>query len=677
MRRIERSRHPLAVLITVLTIAAVLAAAVSGIHLERAGVGDELGEWVVVLFAPGFLLSGWWLTTHRPRMVLGWLLLTAALTVALAGLAAALAGAALADGRGGVDWWLWVFSWLWQPHSMLLGITFLLFPDGVARTRWQRGLVIALAALCVGSMFCSALLPGPIITTPDQLDGTLPGVTNPVGIALFEPVADGLFVVFNGLGFLATIVPLVWTATKWRRAAGVRRRQFRWVTLLQLGWLIAIPLVLSVPGLAGGTLAIAQTLIVQALLVVAISQWQAFDVDVVIRRSVLAGTTLAAGLAVYAAVVAFVSFAIADDGAGIWPTTTGAAVAIVSLGPLSVLIRRGVNRVFYGRRDDPYAVVTETSRRLTGAADPTDGIAATLRSLTDQLRIPYAAVADVDGIIVSASGRALHGDEPAQIPIRHHGGPRGTLLAGHRRGTATMTFREVRLLDDIAVQLGPALAAVEQVEGLRAAQRALVAARDDERLRIQRDLHDGLGSVMTGITLKLAAATNHLGRAETAAAGPLVQEARVDIERALLDIRRLVYSLGDPAASTRRLADVLAEDIAHIAGSTDLHVTLNLAGVPDLPADTAEQVRRIVGEAVTNVVRHAEARNCAVRACVTEDRIEIVVQDDGLGVSDRPAGVGRRTMAKRAEQLGATLQVFGCAGKGTTVSFTLPSGAPR
>lgn len=232
---IERSRRPLAVLMSVATVAAVLAATVAGIHLERAGVGDELGEWVVVWFAPGFLLSGWWLTTHRPRLVLGWLLLTAALTVALAGLAAALAGSALADGRGGVDWWLWVFSWLWQPHSILLGIAFLLFPDGVAHSRVQRGLVIALAAVCIASMLSSALLPGPIVTTPDQLDGTLPGVTNPIGLAVLEPVADGLVMVFNGLGFLTTIIPLVWTATRWRRSTGLRRRQFRWVTLLQLG----------------------------------------------------------------------------------------------------------------------------------------------------------------------------------------------------------------------------------------------------------------------------------------------------------------------------------------------------------------------------------------------------------------------------------------------------------
>ncbi|QQS23666.1 MAG: ATP-binding protein [Actinomycetota bacterium] len=423
--------------------------------------------------------------------------------------------------------------------------------------------------------------------------------------------------------------------------------------------------------------AIAQTLIVQALLVVAISQWQAFDVDVVIRRTVLAGATLAAGLGVYAAVVAFVSFAIADDGAGSWPTTAGAAVAIITLGPLSVLIRRGVNRVFYGRRDDPYAVVTETSRRLTGAADPLDGIAATLQSLTDQLRIPYAAVVDVDGDVVSDSGRALDGDEPAGFSILHHGLERGTLVAGHRRGTATMTAREVTLLEDVAVQLGPALAAVEQVEGLRTAQRALVAARDDERLRIQRDLHDGLGSVMTGITLKLAAATNHLGRDDTVAAGPLVQDARVDIERALLDIRRLVYSLGDPTSPARRLADVLAEDIAHIAGSADLNMSLDLSDVPDLPAGTAEQVRRIIGEAVTNVVRHAEAKNCAVRARVTDGRIEVIVHDDGVGVDGRPVGVGRRTMAKRAEQVGATLQVSSGAGTGTTVSLTLPNGAPR
>jgi signal transduction histidine kinase len=525
-------------------------------------------------------------------------------------------------------------------------------------------------------MLGSALLPGPIITTPDQLDGTLPGVDNPVGIDAFEPVADGLFQILTGLGFMAALAPLVWTATRWRRSTGVRRRQFRWVTLLQIGVLLLPGLVLAVPGPLGGVLAITQTLVAQVILVVAISQWQAFDADVVIRRAVLAGVTLASGLAVYAVVVAAVSVMVADD-AGSWPSTMGAAVAILTFGPLSVLIRRGVNRAFYGRRDDPYVVVTETARRLTGAADPGDGITATLTSLTEQLRLPYAAVVDDAENTLSASGIALHDDEPIRIPITHHGRQRGTLVVGHRRGTIAMTAREVTLLGDVATQLGPALAALEQLEGLRTAQTALVATRDDERLRIQRDLHDGLGSAMTAITLKLAAATNHLDRDETAAARPLVRGARDDLERAVGDVRRLVYSLGDPTAPTRRLADVIAEDIAHIAATTDLDVTLDLAGLPDLPADAAEQVRRIIGEAVTNVVRHAEASTCTVRARCSGDRIEVVVEDDGLGLRDRPAGVGRWTMAKRAEQVGATLQVLDRSGAGTTVSLALLNGAAR
>lgn len=659
------------------TALVVFAALVPAVHLERAGVGDDLGEWVVVLFAPGFVLSGWWLTSHRPRLVLGWLLLVAALSVAIAGLAAALAGAALADGRGGVDWGLWVFSWAWQPHSILLGIAFVLFPDGVARSRWQRGLVIGLAGYSVVSMLGSALLPGPIITTPDQLDGTLPGVVNPVGIDALEPVATGFFELSTGLGFASTIVTLVWTATRWRRSTGVRRRQFRWVTLLQLPVLVLPGLVLSVPGPTGALLAIANTLVTQALLLVAITQWQVFDVDVVVRRAVLAGTSLAAGLAVYAAVVAAVSVALGAGRAGSWPTTIGAAVAIVAFGPLSVVLRRRVNRLFYGRRDDPYAVVTEAARRLTGAADPGEGIDETVTSLTEQLRVPYAAVLDEDGSPVSASGRAEDGDAPSAIPIVHHGRPRGTLVIGHRRGTTAMTVGEAALLDDVATQLGPALAAQALLDGLRTSQAALVATRDDERLRIQRDLHDGLGSAMTAITLKLAAAANHLQRGDAAHADPLVRSARDDVEQALGDVRRLVYSLGDPAAPARLLGDVLTEDIAHLTETAGLEVTVDLDALPDLAPPAAEEVRHIVAEAVINVVRHAGAARCAVRARATAGRVELVIEDDGLGIEDRPAGIGRRTMARRARELGGTLDVRSEAGTGTTVALTLPPGGPR
>ncbi len=677
MLGIERHRHPLALLLSVVTAGVVIGAFVAGLHLEQAGAGDELGEWILAMFAPGFLVPGWWLTTHRPRLVLGWLLLAAALTIAVAGLAAGLAGVALADGRGGIDWWLWVFSWLWQPHGTLLSIAFVLFPDGVVRSPGQRRLVVALTSVTAASMLGSALLPGPIITTPDKLDGALPGVTNPIGINALEPITDPLFALFYGLSFLVGLATIVWLIARWRRSAGVRRRQFRWVTLLQLGWMVVVPLAMAVPGPAGAGLAVLLTFVQQGLLVIAITQWQAFEVDVVVRRAVLAGVTLAAGLAVYAVVVAVVSSAVAGNDAGSWPTTLGAAAAIVTFGPLSVVIRRGVNRLFYGRRDDPYVVVTETSRRLTGAADPIDGVAATLVSLTDQLRNPYAAVVDIDGSVVTVSGSPLDGDEATAIPILHQGSPRGTLLVGHRRGSMTMTRRELILLEDVAAQLGPALAAVDHIEGIRAAQSALVAARDDERLRIQRDLHDGLGSAMTAITLKLAAAANHLDREETTAAQPLVRGARDDIERALVDVRRLVYSLGDPTAPPLRLADALAEDIAHIAAATALHLTVDLAGLPDLTPSAAEDVRRIVGEAVTNVVRHANAKNCTVRARANGDMLQIAVEDDGVGVGERPAGVGRATMIKRAQQVGATLKVADRPGAGTSVTLTLLNGTPR
>lgn len=164
-------------------------------------------------------------------------------------------------------------------------------------------------------------------------------------------------------------------------------------------------------------------------------------------------------------------------------SVVGAAVAIVTFGPLSVVIRRSVNRLFYGRRDDPYLVVSETARRLAGASDPEAGIVAVVTALTEQLRIPYAAVQDQAENLLAASGRLEMTDKPLAVPVLHQGVTLGRLLVGHRRGAGTMSGAESALLDDLSNQLGPALAALELIAGLRQAQQRLVATRDDERRR--------------------------------------------------------------------------------------------------------------------------------------------------------------------------------------------------
>lgn len=663
-----------AVAAVVASAVALMATAVLVAIGSGASGSDQVGEWVVACFAPGFLVSGWWLVRRRPSLSLGWLFLVAGCSVAFAGAAAAWTLAARAEGWPGAAWSLWVFSWLWQPHSVLLGVALLLFPDGVARSRFHRLLVGELLVSLAASMALSVVQPGVIVTTPDHLDGSLTGLVNPVGIAALGGSVDALQGVVLALGGLSAVIPLAWAAWWWWRSTGVRRRQFRWVTLILVATSIAPVVVLGAPGAAGPALAILSTLATQVLVVVAILQWRAYEVEVAVRRSVLAVAFLAVALAPYVVVVVLASVVVGSTGTV--PSAIGATAAALAFGPLSTRIRAAVNRLFYGRRDDPYSVVGDLGRQLAAAVDPLDGLAAAVTALASALRLPHAAVVGLDGRVLAATGVPEAGDVPAERPLVHRGATVGALRVGHRRGSDVLLPAEVELLDNLARQIGATVVAGELLEGLRTAQERLVLARQDERRRIQRDLHDGLGPELTAVVLKLDAARNHLAGDAVGQVDELVGSARRGVSDALGDVRRLVYSLGDPTLANLGLGAATRDHVRSLTQGTGLQATVDVDGLPDLPAATEEAAYRIVGEAVTNVARHAGATSCWVRLTCDDRALVAEIEDDGCGIDPTvPAGVGRRSMQERAAELAGDLVVGPGPNGGTIVRLRLPLGA--
>jgi signal transduction histidine kinase len=657
--------------LVVVTVGCLVATVPFVAVLEQGSLDGDLGEWLVSCFAPGFLVSGWWLVRRRPALVLGWLFLFAGVSVAIAGLAAAYAGAAAVEGWVGVDWGVWVFSWLWQPHAALISIAVLAFPDGRFEGLWRRGLAWLVVAVLGLSMVWSVIAPGAIVTTPNKPDGALPGVVNPVGIDGLSSMADAISASLLGLGFLVGLSPLVVTAVGWRRSSGARRRQFRWVTLIQLAGLVTPAAVFALPGTVGPVVAVGSTLMMQVLFVVAILQWNAFEVDVVVRRSVLAASFLVVGLGSYALVASVVSTLVGVDGP--IPSTLGAAVAIAVFGPASVWIQRSVNRLLYGRRDDPYRVVAELGRHLATAADPADGLRAIVAALTEQLRIPYAAITDASGAALASSGTPRTDDVPHAVELVHHGQRVGVLSVGHRRGDGALTTGEKQLLETLGRQVGAAVAASLLVESLLGAREHLVVARQDERRRIQRDLHDGLGPQLTAVTLKLDAARNHLATDGVETADELVGSAREALQDTVADVRRLVYSLGEPAVASLGLAAAVRDQVNQLTRSSGVSLGIEIDDLPPLPAATEEALYRIITEAVTNVVRHADATNCVVRVICNGEGLRAEVIDDGYGIADDAVpGVGSRSMQTRAAELGGTLHVGNCPTGGTMVRLHLP-----
>ena len=362
---------------------------------------------------------------------------------------------------------------------------------------------------------------------------------------------------------------------------------------------------MGLPGNLGTALILVQTLATQLLIVVAILQWRAFDVDVVIRRSLLAGTVLVVGLGVYGVVVAIVSSTVGRDG-GV-PSLVGAAAVVLTVAPAALIARRVVDRAFYGRRGDPYAVVAELGRRASAASAPGEALDEIVEAITQELKLPYAAILDAEAVMLASSGTLASNDDCADLPLEHQGVAVGALRVGYRRGEDGLSAAEERLLSTLAHQVGASVRALQLVDGLKAAREQLVVAREDERRRIQRDLHDGLGPQLTAVTMHLDAARNHLAAGNPTDTDDLLRDARRELHQAGGDVRRLVYSLGDPSIASRGLPSAIDAQVRLLTQATGVHADIDLQPLPPLSAATEEAIHRIISEAVTNVVRHAQA----------------------------------------------------------------------
>ncbi|MDP9373135.1 MAG: sensor histidine kinase, partial [Chloroflexota bacterium] len=202
------------------------------------------------------------------------------------------------------------------------------------------------------------------------------------------------------------------------------------------------------------------------------------------------------------------------------------------------------------------------------------------------------------------------------------------------------------------------------------ARQRLVAAREEERRRLRRDLHDGLGPQLASLSFKAEAARN-LFRRDGARADALLAAVADQAQEAIADIRRLVHALRPPALDELGLVAALRQ---HAAGPLGLGVTVEApAALPPLPAAVEVAAYRIAQEAVTNAARHARARSCVVRLTPETAALRVEVADDGVGLPpERAAGVGLHSMRERAAELGGSCVVEGRPGGGTRVVAMLP-----
>jgi signal transduction histidine kinase len=398
----------------------------------------------------------------------------------------------------------------------------------------------------------------------------------------------------------------------------------------------------------------------------------------VISRALVYGVLTGLLTLVYAGVVAAAGLAVGHGVA----SYLAAAVVAVSFAPVRSRLARFADRWSRGTRNDPYGVVASLASRLETSDDTDDVLAATAEAVLQAFRADWVRVelesADGSSVVgeTHRPGRPPNGAEPGEairLPLVHHGGRVGSVALFAADGLQ-LAAEDERLLADLLRQAGIAAHAVDVTARLQQARKRLVTTREEERRRMRRDLHDGLGPQLAAMTLKLDAIRNLLRR-DPDAADRLVTGAKEDLATAVTDVRRLVHDLRPPALDELGLATALAQQVARFrrSGPAGLDVEVVLPDAIDgLSAAAEVATYRIVSEALTNIARHSDARWCRVALMLEED-LRVRVEDDGNGIAPgTSSGVGLMSMRERAAELGGTCRVSARTGGGTVVEARLP-----
>ena len=697
-------RRPQLARTAALTMAAVLAAAVAAdvslVLIFPAAVpsfdATQLSSLIAVLISVPTGAIGVLLAARRPSNPAGWLLGASAVLFALAGL--------------GSDYG---FHWLYGHDlsrslvapMMLLGaaasqlifvplITVLLvFPDGHLLSRrwrlaiWLNTLLAALASLV-------ALLDPNIVGDGHR---QLP---NPIGLAGAHPALMAINNVVGGGAPVLFAVGLISLGIRYRRADADTRQQAKWlgagvvvlVAAVVVGlitsptstWTTPIPIAAETIGFTAFPLCLG----------VAVLKYRLYGIDLVVNRAL-----------VYAALAVFITSVYVGIAVGIG-TLVGSggkpnlglsivATAIVAIGfqPLRDRLQRVANRLVYGERATPYEVLSQFSERVAESYASDDVLPRMARVLAEGTNADLAEVWLRSGDVLQRAAvfplqptvpAAVHVNSAAELSIpaadravavRHQGDVLGALTVTKRRGES-LTPIEIKLMDDLAHQAGLVLKNVgltadlqARLDDLRASRQRLVAAQDNERRRLERNLHDGAQQHLVAIKVKLGL-VEMLATRDPEKARATVLALKHDADEALETLRDLARGIYPPLLAEKGLAAALQSQ----AAKATLPVHVDADGVGRYPQETEAALYFCTLEALQNVQKYAGASAATVRLHEDANQLLVEVTDDGCGfdVTTAARGAGLTNMEDRLDALGGTLQIESTPGVGTTLRATVP-----
>ena len=640
------------------------------ISLERTDLTPYLAEhWSSLLLAGALIGLGLYVLRRRPEV----------------SAARALALATTAAGSSTLPWSLGL-----NPSDLYLGWPFLLY------------------ALTVSPLYM-LLWPAGALHLPLALMPRRGGATGPSRrtLALAYAVPLGGYALLLGAAWLAAPSTTAWIGSwpllqglvvvptliagmglalvAYRRASSDVQRQLRWAlagtslaAVVGLALMFVPQLLLGRPLLSWSVIGLV-ALPMPIGLAVAIGRHRLFDIDVVVNRAIVyAGVTVAIVLT-YASTVLLVG-AVLPQGEGFAASLLATGLAAVAALPARDALQRSVNRLMFGDRDDPYRALARLARRLESTLEPMAIPAAVVESVAEALRLPYVALEIGPPGKVEMS--TVHGEpvvEPLALPLTYGAEQVGRLLFAPRARGDTLSEGDMRLLHDLARGAGAAVHSVRLTLDVIRSRERLVAAREEERRRIRRDLHDGLGPTLAAIGMRAEIAADMAGRNDPAA-GATLRELTSEVGGALAEIRRLVDGLRPPALDELGLVGALSVQAERLGRPPEFAVSAE-DSLPELPAAVEVAAYRIAVEAMTNVARHAAARRCRVVLGVEPGRpqmLRLEISDDGRGLPEAARqGMGLASMSERASEVGGSVSVRAGGGadgaeRGTLVLARLP-----
>ncbi|MDQ1669923.1 MAG: hypothetical protein QOE40_1984 [Actinomycetota bacterium] len=335
----------------------------------------------------------------------------------------------------------------------------------------------------------------------------------------------------------------------------------------------------------------------------------------------------------------------------------------VTFHPLQVVLRGVVDELMFGHRPDPL----DAAANVVGAISDDPVLA--LGTIREALVLPYAALS-ANGVLIAASGTAVTHTRNWALSL---GGERvAELVVGLRAGDLALSPGDEHVLRLVAPLLAQAMRARRLAADLQASREETITALEEERRRLRRDLHDGLGPRLSGIAFTSDAARNTL-RQDPDAADTLLAAIRAETVTAISEIRQLVYGMRPPALDELGLVPAVRQQAAalHTRDNRSFGVRIEASNLPPLPAAVEVAAYRIVVEALTNAARHSGARTATACLSVVDAALVVEVRDGGFGAGAWSPGVGITSMRERAAELGGTLTVDHSAG-GTVVRAALP-----